>query len=70
MAAKKKDTYLRLSLDEMNQSEYFYTEYDVGGEGHYIVIKEKDLTVFLDAWAAEWRSRAREALEKDDEFEE
>lgn len=62
--------YLRLNLDELWTSEYFYTNYDVGGESHSIVIKKVDLKKFLNAFAQEWKSRALEALEKDEDFEE
>ena len=68
----KKKKYITLSLDEINQSDYFYTDYDVGGEGHYITIRAENKAKFLDAWAAEWRRRASELLEKreDNDFEE
>lgn len=62
--------YLRLSLDEMFQGYYYYTEYDIGGAGHSITIKTEDKEAFLDAFAKEWRDRAEQALEQDNEEEE
>jgi ABC-type transporter MlaC component len=54
---------LRLSLDSIFQSEFYYTDYDIGGYGHWIEIEEKDREAFLDAFAAEWRQRADNMLE-------
>ena len=55
---------LKLSLDDMFQSEYYYTDFDIGGRGHEIIIGNEDKEIFLDAFAAEWRKRAEELLEK------
>lgn len=53
---------LRLDLDDLYESGYFYTKYDIGGEGHYITIKEEDKEKFLDAFAAEFRKEAEKRL--------
>ena len=58
---------LRIDLDELYTEGYYYTEYDIGGEGHGITIEEHDKEAFLDAFAAEWRKRAERALAKLDE---
>lgn len=55
---------LRLDLDELYEDGYYYTDYDIGGEGHAILIKPEDREKFLDAFAAEWRKRADDLLEK------
>jgi hypothetical protein len=53
----------RLDLDGMFENSYYYTQYDIGGEGHAITILEENKELFLNAFAAEWRKRAEEALE-------
>lgn len=53
---------LELDLDGIYEDGYFYTEYDVGGCGHKIIINTKDKEVFLDAWAKEWRNKAEAGL--------
>lgn len=60
----------RLSLDALYHDGYFYTEYDKGGEGHYITIRAEDKELFLDAFAKEWRKRTEELLEEVDVVEE
>ena len=59
---------LRLNLDEFYECEgdYYYTEYDIGGRGHSIVIKNEDKEKFLDAFALEWRKKAEKYLEECD----
>jgi len=58
---------LKLNLDDViGVAIYFYTEYDVGGEGHAITIEEENKEKFLDAWAKEWRRRAEEGLMKEE----
>lgn len=39
---------LRLDLDDLSSEGYFYTEYDIGGEGHGIIICASDKEAFLD----------------------
>lgn len=53
---------LTLDLDDLYQDGYYYTKYDIGVSGHSITIKEKDKEKFLDAFAKEWRDRAKELL--------
>ena len=60
---------LKLSLDSMFQSEYYYTDYDTEGYRHSIIINESDREAFLDAFATEWRKRADEMLEEIEEEE-
>lgn len=55
---------LELNLDSIFESEYFYTEYDIGSSGHSIIIDAEDKEAFLDAWAAEWRNKAEKYLEE------
>ena len=55
---------LRLNLDSLAEEGYFYTEYDIGEEGHAITINAEDKEKFLDAYAAEWRKRAEASLEE------
>jgi len=61
---------LQLSLDGIFQSEYYYTDYDIEGYGHRIIIEESNRKAFLDAFAAEWRKRADNLLEEIEEDEE
>jgi hypothetical protein len=55
---------LILDLDTLYQDGYYYTDFDIGGEGHNIIILEKDREDFLDAFAIEWRKRAEQLLVK------
>ncbi len=68
--SKSKTKELRLSLDGMFRSEYYYTDYDIGVSGHSITINESDREAFLDAFAAEWRQRADTMLEEIEEEDE
>lgn len=54
---------LRLELDSLFGDGYFYTEFDVGDEGHSISINTDNKEKFLDAFAAEFRERAENLLE-------
>ncbi len=54
--------YLHLDLDDLYTSGYFHTKYDIGGSGHHVIIKAEDEEKFLDAFVAEFRKRAQEAL--------
>jgi len=54
--------YIHLSLDDLYTDGYFYTDYDIGGDGHWIIIKAADREKFLDAFAAEFRARAEAKL--------
>jgi len=56
---------LRLDLDELYQEGYYYTEFDIGGSGHAIIIDKDDKEEFLDAFALEWRNRAERLLEEE-----
>lgn len=58
-----KEVQLRMDWDYWSQLGYFYTEYDIGGEGHAISIRAEDKEKFLDAFAADCRKRAEEILE-------
>ena len=65
-----KDT-LRLDLDSLYEDGYFYTAFDVGGEGHAITIDTDNKEKFLDTFALELRRRAEKLLkhpEIDDEY--
>lgn len=53
---------LRLDLDSLFESGYFYTEFDVGDEGHFITINTDNKEEFLDTFAAEFRERAKNLL--------
>lgn len=55
---------LVLDLDAFSCNGYVYTKYDLGGEGHRIIINEKNKEKFLDAFAKEYREMAEEALEE------
>jgi hypothetical protein len=59
-------TNLRLDLDELFDYAYFYTKYDIGGEGHAITIREEDKERFLDAFTAEFRRETERRLIVDD----
>lgn len=59
---KTKQKELFLDLDGLAEDGYFYTRYDVGGDGHSITIKAKNKEKFLDAYAKECRKRAKDAL--------
>ena len=62
---------LRLDLDVIvEDSEYFYTEYDIEGDGHSITIKAEDKEKFLDAYAKVWRDRAEKELKVVIDYEE
>lgn len=54
---------LRLDLDSLWEQEFFYTDFDVGGEGHAVTIDTDRKEDFLDAFAAEFRKRAESLLE-------
>ena len=54
---------LRLDLDSLYGDGYFYTGYDIGGEGHAVTINASNKEEFLDAFAKEFRRRAEELLE-------
>ena len=54
---------LRLELDSLFEDSYFYTEFDIGDEGHSITIDTDNKEEFLDAFAAEFRERAKNLLE-------
>ena len=57
------ESVLRLELDRLFECGYFYTEFDVGDEGHSITIDTDNKEKFLDAFAAEFRERAENLLE-------
>ena len=57
------ENVLRLELDSLFESGYFYTKFDVGDEGHSITIDTNHKEEFLDAFAAEFRERAKNLLE-------
>ena len=57
------ENILRLELDILFEDSYFYTEFDVGDEGHSITIDTDNKEKFLDAFAAEFRERAENLLE-------
>ena len=57
------ESVLRLELDSLFEDCYFYTEFDVGDEGHSITIDTDHKEEFLDAFAAEFRERAKNLLE-------
>lgn len=55
---------LKLNLDDLFGDSYFYTEYDLCGYGHAVVIKEKDKNKFLDEFTRIFRERTEEYLEE------
>ena len=61
---------LFLDLDELYTTGYFYTQFDIGGGGHSILIKPEDKEAFLDAFSGEWRKRVEEALQEWDNAQE
>lgn len=54
--------YIHLSLDDLYGDGYFYTEYNVSGDGHWVIINTEDKEKFLDAFAAEFRKRTEARL--------
>lgn len=46
-------TNLRLGLDVLYQDGYYYTEFDIGGSSHAIIIDKDGKEEFLDAFAQE-----------------
>jgi len=58
---------LSLNLDSLWEDPYIYTEYDIGGAGHSVTINEEDKEKFLNAFAKEWRDRAEQALEENND---
>jgi len=54
--------YIHLSLDDLYTDGYFYTDYNMCGGGHWIIIKADDKEKFLDAFCAEFRKRAEAKL--------
>lgn len=54
---------LHLAWDEWTAEGYFYTQYDIGDEGHAIVIRTQDREAFLSAFADTCRKRADRLLE-------
>lgn len=55
---------ITLNLDEMFQSDYYYTEFNIGCSGHSITVDLENKDKFLDAFAKEWRDRAESLLEE------
>ena len=55
--------YLFLDLDEFYTQGYYYTQFDIGGAGHSILIEAENRIAFLDAFADEWRKLADAALQ-------
>lgn len=47
--------HLRLDLDDLFNCLYFYTDYDIGREGHAITIQDWDKERFTDAFTAKFR---------------
>jgi len=60
---------LELDLDDLFQGAYFYTDYDIGGRGHYINIRAENKEKFLDAMSKEFRKRVEESLEECEDWE-
>ena len=58
---------LKLDLDALVEEGYFYTKYDIGGDGHSITIDADNKEKFLDAFAKETRDRAEKMLEEEEE---
>lgn len=59
--------YLRLNLNELYSTPYHYTEYDVADDGNSVTIRAEDKELFLDELAKDWRERAEDMLEDDEE---
>jgi len=59
---KNKKNMLKLDLDSFFGGDYFYTEYDIGCEGHSIIIKKKDKDVFIEAFLKELKERLESDL--------
>lgn len=53
---------LHISLDEMAEEGYHYTEYDVGGSGHDIWIKPENREKFIESYLAEEKVRLEKFL--------
>jgi len=60
---------LTLSLDDLWEEGFYYTEYDIRGRRRSITIKKTDKEKFLDAFAKEWRDRAEKLLEVEEDVE-
>jgi len=54
--------YIHLSLDDLFSDGYFHTDYDIGGAGHWVIIKAEDRDKFVDAFCAEFRKRVEAKL--------
>ena len=54
--------YIHLSLDDLFGDGYFYTDYCIGGGGHWVVVKAEDREKFVDAFCAEFRKRVENKL--------
>jgi len=50
---------LQLCLDDMAEQSFIYTQYDIGGRGHSVTIKEEDKEKFI----LEYLKYVREQLE-------
>lgn len=53
---------LQLCLDDVAEDSFIYTKYDIGGQGHYITILEKDKEAFLDEYIRLVREQISEKL--------
>lgn len=61
---------LHLSLDELAEDGYIYSQYDVSGSGHDQYIKPEDKEAFLNDLAAKFRAQAESLLhEKEVDWE-
>lgn len=60
-------SYLILNLDELFEQEYLYSDYDIGGRGHSIEVREEDKEKFLEDYACQFKKRVESLLEEIDE---
>jgi len=61
------DENLKIDLDGFWGGDYFYTEFDIGGQGHFIIIDAKNKEAFIAAFMKEVESRLRGCLKPADE---
>lgn len=60
----------RLDIDEILENISLFTEYDIGGEGHGIIVEEENLDNAICEIINNFRSLVEDSFEPYDEMEE
>lgn len=60
----------RLDIDEVFSSISLFTDYDIGGEGHGIIVEKENLDEAIHEIASNFRSLIQDSFEPYNEMEE